>query len=296
MTIRDNSDVVPTIETLLNVAGHLPVREAAVRYAAAGVAVFPCVPDAKRPLVPEGFLAATADQRQVARWWARWPEANIGVPTGGGVDVVDVDRRGSASGFAPLERARLAGLTEGWEAIVRTPSGGVHLYYPADAARPQGSWSVGEVHLDFRGMGGYVLVPPSRVVTGGRVGGYELIAVGQNPRPVDGVALRDFFRPPRRLRPITDLPPVRGVGEQRIASWLASRPEGARNRALFWAACRYAESAVPEGHAYELLGAAAERAGLADAEIAATIRSAYRSAPPSPAGRSGRPAQVGIGS
>ena len=55
--------------------------------------MFPCVPGEKRPLVRRGFHDATANAAQVSEWWSRWPQANIGIPTGAasGVEVVDVD-------------------------------------------------------------------------------------------------------------------------------------------------------------------------------------------------------------
>lgn len=69
-------------------------------FATAGVPVFPCVPGEKRPLTEHGFHDATADVRQVAAWWRRWPGANIGVPTGAasGLEVVDVDVKTAGSG------------------------------------------------------------------------------------------------------------------------------------------------------------------------------------------------------
>ncbi|MFV0257468.1 MAG: bifunctional DNA primase/polymerase [Acidimicrobiales bacterium] len=265
---------------LLSTLGEQSLRDAALVCASNGVPVFPSVPGAKRPLTRRGFTEATTDQRRIARWWDRWPQANIGLPTGnGGVDVVDVDRHSLGSGFTALERARKAGLVDGWACVVRTPSGGLHLYYPADAGRSQASWSVGEAHIDFRGTGGYVLIPPSRIVTSdnGSVG-YELVVTGHHPSPLDAVALRECIQPHRPSRRAISSAPVRG-GE-RIATWLAGRPEGNRNRALFWAACRYAEGAIPEDHAHDLLGAAAEQAGLSPREVAATIRSAYRRTQP----------------
>lgn len=278
---------------LLSAIGERSLRDAALACGEAGVRVFPCVTGAKRPLTSHGFTEATTDQRRIARWWDRWPEANIGLPTGnGGVDVVDVDRHPSGSGFTALERARRVGLVNGWACVVRTPSGGLHFYYPADAGRSQASWSLGEAHIDFRGTGGYVLIPPSRIVTAdnGSVS-YELVVTGHDLHPLDAVALREFIQPLRPSRRATPSAPVRG-GE-RIATWLAGRPEGTRNRALFWAACRYAEGAIPEDHAHEQLGAAAEQAGLSSGEVAATIRSAYRrtqpflTAPSSVSSRSG---------
>ncbi len=272
----------PQLAGLLAAAGELPAGEAALAYAKAGVAVFPCAPDGKRPLTRHGLLDATSHARAVARWWRRWPEANIGLPTGKHMEVVDVDRRASGSGFVALQHARAAGLTGGWACIVRTPSHGLHLYYPAEPGRPQRSWAEPGAHVDFRGTGGYVLVPPSQVVTAdGQRRGYQLIATGRDARPVDASALRRLLRPPPRpSRPSRNVAWSRGRDQERLAAWLASRGEGNRNYALFWAACRYAEQHLPERQAHQTLGMAAQQAGLAEREIAATIRSAYRTAGP----------------
>ena len=67
---------------LFSEVGRMPLPEAAARFAAEGVPVFPCVPGEKRPLVRRGFHDATAEPVQVAEWWRRWPAANIGIPTG----------------------------------------------------------------------------------------------------------------------------------------------------------------------------------------------------------------------
>lgn len=264
---------------LLGAAGSLALEDAALAFARAGVAVFPCVAGGKRPRTRHGLLDATTDPGQVADWWARWPQANIGLATGDHVEVVDVDHRPAGSGFVPLERARTAGLTERWACIVRTPSWGLHLYYPVQPGRPQRSWAEASVHVDFRGTGGYVLVPPSRIVAAdGEWHGYELIATGRDAHPIDAVALRTLLRPRRRPRPTPTGPRAGDVDGRRLATWLASQPEGNRNQALFWAACRYAEQHLPEDQAHELLGVAAQRAGLSETETITTIRSAYRSA------------------
>lgn len=252
---------------------------AARSYSEAGLAVFACVAGAKRPLTAAGFTDATTDPDQIARWWTRWPAANIGLATGGGgFDVIDVDRRPSGSGFAALERTRAAGLTDGWICAVRTPSAGLHLYYPARPERPQHSWADTTAHLDVRGTGGYVIVPPSRIArTDGSVGTYRLDATGRHRlRPLDGGALQMLLRPPRPATRPSPSVAVSDAGGGRIAAWLARRPEGTRNNALYWAACRYADNTIAQSDAHQRLGAAAEQAGLEPGEIAATIRSAYR--------------------
>jgi hypothetical protein len=262
---------------LLAEAAGLTPAQAAARYAAAGVPVFPCVPGEKRPLTEHGFHDATTDPRTVQAWWMWSPPANIGIPTGqvSGIDVVDIDRYTTDSGFAALGRARRARLTTGWAALVRTPSGGIHAYYPAHDERRQASWSAPKVRIDFRGDGGYVLAPPSAVGTPSQSTGYALMARSKRPAlPVDADRLHSFLDPlptalpsPRRPQPVN----VDG-----LARWVAARGEGERNRALFWAACRAAESGIPPDELHAILGPAAHQAGLEPREAAATIRSALR--------------------
>ncbi|MBC6435928.1 bifunctional DNA primase/polymerase, partial [Nostoc sp. HG1] len=84
------------------------LREAALRYANDGWAVFPLVPRKKMPLIPKdeadakakgwpgagrGCRDATSNLIQVDRWWSKCPNANIGIATGpaSGVFVVDLD-------------------------------------------------------------------------------------------------------------------------------------------------------------------------------------------------------------
>jgi hypothetical protein len=274
---------------LLAGARRMGPPEAALTLAAGGLAVFPCVPAAKRPLTRHGLLDATADLDKVAEWWGRWPDANLGLPTGArsGVEVVDVDVRGEASGISAFTAAAADGSADGWVARVATPSGGLHLYYPADPARPQRSW-VGAGHVDFRGDGGYVLVPPSVVVTAdGRSRGYQVTALGGGvPAPVDADGLRARLaglagatRPAGVRAPGAGAGPGaagRGVSVDRIAAWVARRPAGTRNASVYWAARTMAGAGLDHGTALEALTAAAERAGLPARETAATVASAYR--------------------
>jgi hypothetical protein len=276
---------------LFSEVGGMPLSEAAARFAAAGVPVFPCAPGEKRPLVRRGFHDATADPGQVAAWWSRWPSANIGIPTGAasGVDVVDVDVHATGTGFPAFRGAHRQGHAAGWAALVRTPSGGLHAYYPAHPDRAQSSWQAARAHVDFRGDGGYIIAPPSKVLRPGGVRApYRLIvASGDTPVPVDAARLRDLLDPRTpipldRTRASAHRFERRGSDAKVLAGWVAGRGEGERNRGLFWAACRLAESGAPPDVTLDALGPAAEHAGLGSREIMATIRSAYRTTHPTP--------------
>lgn len=253
---------------------------AAEHLAFQSIPVFPCVPGGKRPLTARGFQDATADSDVVHAWWRRWPEANVGIPTGtaGGVDVVDVDVHDSGSGYAAFEQAHRAGFAEGWAWLVRTPSGGMHAYFLRTDEREQRSWQIPGKHIDFRGDGGYIVAPPSRVTCAdSATRSYRQIAVAEHhqPGPVDASGLRALLDPPRPMRPPTDLPAI-GSRPDKLAGWVASRPEGGRNGGLFWAACRMAEEGHDLSTTTSLLGEAAYAAGLPEREAMATIRSAYR--------------------
>ena len=255
---------------------------AARSLAAAGVPVFPCVVEGKRPLTRRGFLDASSDPEQVAAWWSRTPNANIGIPTGAasGVVVVDVDVHGPRDGRVAYQRATDAGLVDGAGLLVRTPTGGAHVYFPATPGREQRSWQAADVGVDFRGDGGYIIAPPSRRIIDGNVRRYEVADIAAHSvGTVDAARLRDFLDP----RPVVP-PRAEGtamvVDGKRLAAWVAGRGEGERNRGLFWAACRLAENGVSPSDALDALGAAAQSAGLGDREITTTVRSAYRATQP----------------
>ncbi|AYY12998.1 DNA replication protein [Actinobacteria bacterium YIM 96077] len=266
-----------THATLLRRIGDLSLSSAAEAYAAVGVPVFPCIPGGKRPLTRHGFHDATTSQARVHAWWQRWPEANIGLATGSrsGFDVVDVDVHPSGSGFRAFRSACRAGLADGWACLVRTPSGGLHAYYPGTAT--QRCWSLASAHIDFRGIGGYVIAPPSTVTNDdGSHRSYLVVAIRHRAQPVDGEAVWALLAPPMPTHDSTSTPPQADASIERIAAWVAVQPKGNRNSALYWAAHRYAEHGVTEASAHRSLGAAAQRSGLDATEAHVTIRSAYR--------------------
>lgn len=135
--------------------------EAAARaYAARGWSPIPIEPRGKRPLVPWlEFQQRIAEGGEIAAWFARRPDANVGIVTGrvSGIVVVDVDaRHGGLDSLRELERAHGA-LPPTVEAT--TGGGGRHLYFGVDAALHN---RVGlRPGIDLRAEGGCVVAPPS---------------------------------------------------------------------------------------------------------------------------------------
>lgn len=130
---------------------------AAAWYAAHGIPVFPLAPRGKRPATRSGFKDATTDPATVASWWAATPQANIGMPTGVIADVIDVDGPVGAVNFAPYYEEVMRRAV----GVVSTPRpGGMHYYVPPDP-RAKNTASRIAPHVDTRGRGGYVVLPPS---------------------------------------------------------------------------------------------------------------------------------------
>lgn len=176
-----------------------PLLTAALEYAAWGKPVFPCAAN-KQPRIPGGFKNASADPDQIREWWARWPDALIGMPTGriSGLIVIDLDVRPEYDGGEAWSRleAENGKLPETIESI--TPSGGTHLWYQHPGFEVRNSAGTLGRGIDVRGDGGYVIVPPS-VLPDGRSYQWE----ASNPRapaalPAWGLKLLGQRIPPPR--------------------------------------------------------------------------------------------------
>lgn len=149
-------------------AGHLTLGERALGIAEVGFPVFPvyepidghcacgkpaCSHPAKHPRVRHGLKDATLHPGVIKDWWERWPEANIGVATGNGLVVVDID---GPEGELSVADHPLPVTLE-----VRTGRGR-HLWFSGEGDNKQGVLD----HVDVRGDRGYVLAPPSRHISG----------------------------------------------------------------------------------------------------------------------------------
>ncbi len=135
----------------------LHMIESAIQLADLGYPVFPCMPDAKRPLTDNGFKAATTDAERIETWWHEHPTANVAIATKG-LFVLDID--GQNNPWLTPDRAHdLAG-----GALSITPRGGRHYIFKQPAGRElRNTASKIAPHVDTRADGGYILVAPSMV-------------------------------------------------------------------------------------------------------------------------------------
>jgi hypothetical protein len=275
--------------------------DAALGYAARGIPVYPvhwprptqggtslacscwhgaaCDRPAKHPLVRHGIHDATCDPAQLEDWWQRWPQANIGLATGIMFDTLDID---GPVGLAALRQ--LTPAADPWlpGPVVRTGGGGWHYWFAPTGLgnRPPR----GLAHVDWRGIGGCVLAPPSRHASGRT---YRWVrGLNQARLPEVPTALRALLDPdpPTPTRPAgPDWQPALGhpYGRRVLAAELAAlgrATPGQRNHTLNRTAFkvyRYVATGVlQEEQVMAAFTQAALAIGLDPAETGRTLASA----------------------
>ncbi|AKJ15887.1 DNA primase (plasmid) [Streptomyces incarnatus] len=163
-----------------------------------------------------GFHAATTDQERIDTWWGRSPAAGVGVACGpAGLVVLDVDahpapvpdRSRLLPGIPIHETVDLAGLASGFDTLallaafrgqpdpardedtlrVRTPSGGLHIWYRVPEPGTRFRCSTGSSakvalawQVDVRAHGGYIVAPTTRTAQGT----YEVQGPARTPAPL----------------------------------------------------------------------------------------------------------------
>jgi hypothetical protein len=180
-----------------------------------------CSSPSKHPRTPHGLKDASSDPVTVAEWWRRWPNANIGLRTGIGFDVLDLDGEDGLAWLAEMEAIH-GSMPDGLRA--KTGRGGLHIF-----VKPTGNGNAAHIDgrkVDFRGRGGYVVVAPSATVAP-----YEWIGDPfVSPIPEAPEWLLALLRKPQRRQPTIE----------------DTIPQGARNETLFQVARGVAASGAAE--------------------------------------------------
>jgi hypothetical protein len=149
--------------------------DAAMNYARKGFPIFPlhsvddhgectcgnqdCEKPGKHPRIYNGLKGATTDESQILKWWKKSPDANIGIRTGKGLFVLDVDGDEGENGLVEVEEQH-GKLPDTWESLTGR---GRHIYLQSPTGKyiKSSSSQIG-TKLDVRCEGGYVIAPPSR--------------------------------------------------------------------------------------------------------------------------------------
>lgn len=225
----------------------------ALEYARRGWSVIPVGRD-KKPLVKwEPYQDVPASEESITEWWTKWPDANLGIITGAvsGIVVVDIDSaEGEKSILEYIPNSILCPM-------VSTPRGR-HLYFKHPGFGVSNNAKV-IPGCDFRGDGGYVIVPPS--VRGKEK--YEWI-LGPDEVPIPelpntyintlnrslqsvtknrfGVteSVTDVTNPSKEFPSVTQKP-LQGVTDRFI-----TLQEGQRDEDLFYVAGKLARARMPE--------------------------------------------------
>lgn len=146
-------------------------------YAERGFRVFPANPATKRALV-KWKHGATTDADLISAWWDRWPAAMIGLRTAG-LLVIDCDTDKETGAPLGEEEAAELGMDLWIGFRVRTPSGGLHVYFADPGQRAKNSAKEIAQHIDTRGTGGYIIAAGSVRADGGAY-------VAEGPSLLDG--------------------------------------------------------------------------------------------------------------
>lgn len=134
--------------------------DAALLYAAKGWRVFPVEPKGKKPLITDWPNRATTDEHTIRTWWAKRPDANIGLATGkgSGVFVIDIDGEDGERSWTQLV-TEIPDIPE--ETLTASTGSGRHLFFKYPPKREVRNRTAFRPGLDVRGEGGYVVAPPS---------------------------------------------------------------------------------------------------------------------------------------
>ncbi|MER6434079.1 bifunctional DNA primase/polymerase [Streptomyces sp900105245] len=197
-----------------------------------------------------GFHAATLDQHRIQQWWGQHPQFGIGVSCGpAGLLVVDIDahpaqpptRDRILPGIPIADHVDLTGLANGFHTFavlaalrgqpspandettlrVRTPSGGMHVWYRVTDNRRWQS-SVGSSsgralawQVDIRANGSYIIAPGTTTSHGT----YTAIGKARTPAPLPTWLAQELQRTGHQPAPHVPAPrPVPPRAQQAVSA------------------------------------------------------------------------------
>lgn len=152
-------DIAVSSQNINNILETCNFFDIAMFYAEHNIKTFPVKKQGKSPLCPNGFKSATTDRGILHEWNKKFPNCNIGIPTGtiNNIFVVDVDGEIGTQSLIALEN-KYGKL----DAPTVITGKGKHLYFkmPENVELKCSTSKIAD-HIDIRANGGYVVAPPS---------------------------------------------------------------------------------------------------------------------------------------
>ena len=285
----------PSLDATQGLSRNQRLLRHALALASVGLRPIPMEGKSKRPARKGWRDAAALDPGAIAAAFEAAPYADaIGIATGRGVFVIDLDRnhKDGADGVATF--ADLIWRHGASESLllgprVTTPGGGVHLYFSSPHSRRVRNRTALAPGVDVRGEGGVAMVPPSA---------REGVAYRWAPDPwCQPIMVAPLWllalvapdepppRPPVALKSFSgDLHPYARAALDRECAAVANCGNGARNATLFKAAASLGALAAggalsPQAVVNALMDAARACGLVADdgrAAVEATIASGLK--------------------
>ena len=170
-------------------------------YLSLGFTVIPAYPRSKKPALDwKKYQTIRPTEAELEAWMRLWASGyNVAIVCGtasGGLAVLDIDAYRTSKVLGAIRLEKLIRETM----VVQTPSGGYHVYFRVQGPVP--SFSVtspsGEVLLEVKGDGRYVIAPPSACYPkepegagqGAQPRPYTLISEAREPAEVESHNLR----------------------------------------------------------------------------------------------------------
>jgi hypothetical protein len=262
-----------------------------------GFAIIPVEQGGKKPAISGWPKRATKDRKVARRYFARHPDMNYGIVTGGASRIFVIDVDGIEGNVRLAGQEALHGKLPR-TVKVKTPHGEHYYFRTGDAVIPN---SVGKITtgIDIRGDGGYVVGPGSRTLDGvyafARGCGPQDLPIAEPPRWL-------FARLQEKGHEVSSEPRLTAqiplqlrrrahqwaeVGFARELERLAKAPVHQRNNTLnlcvFRAGQLAARGLIDHAKAKSEPARIAKSIGLGEAEIERTVESGFRAGLNSPA-------------
>lgn len=231
-----------------------------------GFSVFPIKYKNKIPLTQNGFKDATTSLAQLKDWDEHFKQYNIGIRTGDGLAVIDIDpKNGGTQSWIELTANNPVPDT----VCAQTGGGGRHYFFKGNIKNSANKIAPG---IDTRGDGGYVVCPPSLHESGKH---YEWLP-DHSPSDIPLALLPDFLNP-NKLNGKTGNLDFK-TDNYTKPSALNPTQEGSRNDTCAKLAGKYIQMGISLNETIELchLWNRENAPPLPDLEINRTVESIYR--------------------